>query len=916
MKNESLFEWTPLKDFAIVLAILVLFIWVSGCDEDPLPPRVQQGGTVIQRPDVRPDPRVISSLIIVPPLLNCGTSVTIRGFIPNATVRIYADGVRIAEFSGQDPEGQTFAVTPALATGKSITATQEFDGVESGHSAAEVVKDVTEVYPSGLPKPNFPFLYLYECGIATYVDQLPPGGELRAFDQVSVSAATTIIGNVNGIAAGQSIGVNPAFVRDHFISAESQICTTVSPVSDAQQVKEPPATIPVPTADPIYEEATFVVLHNLVNGAKVTISRSGSTIATFGAPAGHVRVLGVPVAAGDVLDLNQELCGMSGGGTVTVQPCSALPPPQLIGPQAGDVIAYLTNVVAGSRIQIYSGGVEIADGGGSVLSYTRPLVHGETLIVLQSLGSCVSNGAYSVPVGLGLNDPGVSGNCGGVREFEYGAMNDPARLTTDVSSYFNSPDASVSVPMNAVPLHGVVRYPDGPGPFPLVLIVHGNHDPQDPSYRGYNYLLDLLASHCMIAVSVEEDFLNGWVGGEMDARGIVLLRHLQLWREWNRTPGHPFFTKVDMGSIGLAGHSRGGEAIAAANLFNFSVHNPTDAPVGATSHNFGFNIRSLYAIAPVDGQFDSGPMTLTNADYYIMHGTHDGDVSDFQGQKFHNRAHPVTSSTNNFKGLLWVYGANHGQWNTDWGTCCEGSVGPSALISAGDQQQIGKTYMSSYFLAGLKGWTPYRHFLSGEAAFASIPAAVTRVFQYQDPKRIFLNHYEEDTDPSTGSLAGVSNTTSGSFVNYLVYDFDDQSAPHFLWGQTQGLIAGWQDGGEIAIQIKGEGIPDYKYLALHVGQTHESTPNLNTPGVDKDFSIQVEFSSGVGPEVAVSSYGKLTYPLVATNGTKSVQQTIRIPISALSRSGTEPASEVRRIVLKFNRQPRGNIAVDEIQFTN
>lgn len=903
--------------FAMLVAMCVLTCLLS-CDGEGEFPTTQQGGKTVENPDVRPNPEVISPLIVVPPLLNCAASVTVKGFIPGAKIRIYSNGTMIGEGTGIDPELQTFDVSPVLATGQSITATQEFDGLESAPSSAESVQDVSVVYPAGLPKPGFPFLYLYECGIATYVDNLPPGGQLRVFEQPDPTATKNLVGSVNGVAEGQSVGIGPAFIKDHLVTAESQICTDISPASDTQQVQQAPSTIPKPTTDPIIEGATFIVVHGLVNGAKASIKRAGSVIATFGAPAGHVRVNGVTVSAGDVLDIEQELCGVSSGPTTTtVLPCSALTPPHLIGPHAGDTIGLLTNVVAGSRIQIYSGSEEIADGGGSVVAYTRPLVDGETLTVIQSLGSCVSISGYVVPVGAGLEDPGIAGPCGRVREFEYGSSNDPDGITTDVSSYFNSPEDDVTVPMNAVPLHGVVRYPDGPGPFPLVLIVHGNHSPTDPSFDGYDYLLDLLASQCMIAVSIEEDFLNGNVSGEMDARGIVLLRHLQLWREWNRTPGHPFFTKVNMGSIGLAGHSRGGEAIAAANFFNSSLHTPTDPPVGSTSHNFGFGIQSLYAIAPVDGQFDGGPMTLTNADYYVMHGTHDGDVSGFSGQKFYNRAFPVNNPTDQFKGLLWVYGANHGQWNTGWGTCCETAVGPSPLISAGDQRQIAKTYMSAYFLAGLKGWAPYRYFLNGEATFASLPAGVTRVFQYQDPKRIFVNHYEEDTDPATGSLPGVNNAPSGTFVNYEVYAFSDQGSPHFLWGQTQGLIAGWATR-EVALRINiNDGtIPDYRYLALHVGQTLESTPNLNTPGVDQDFSIQLEFEKGTGPEIAISSYGRLVYPLQTNFRPKSVQQTIRVPFADLRMAASDRPRDVRRIILRFNRKPSGNVAIDEIQFTN
>ena len=45
-----------------------------------------------------------------------------------------------------------------------------------------------------------------------------------------------------------------------------------------------------------------------------------------------------------------------------------------------------------------------------------------------------------------------------------------------------------------LPLNARVWYPEGAGPFPLVLIVHGNHDMKDFSDPGYAYLGELLAS--------------------------------------------------------------------------------------------------------------------------------------------------------------------------------------------------------------------------------------------------------------------------------------------------------------------------------------------------------------------------------------------------------------------------------------
>jgi hypothetical protein len=60
-----------------------------------------------------------------------------------------------------------------------------------------------------------------------------------------------------------------------------------------------------------------------------------------------------------------------------------------------------------------------------------------------------------------------------------------------------------------MPLNGRVWYPEGDGPFPLVLVVHGNHDMRDFSDPGYDYLGELLASRGFVLVSVDMNFING-----------------------------------------------------------------------------------------------------------------------------------------------------------------------------------------------------------------------------------------------------------------------------------------------------------------------------------------------------------------------------------------------------------------------
>ena len=158
--------------------------------------------------------------------------------------------------------------------------------------------------------------------------------------------------------------------------------------------------------------------------------------------------------------------------------------------------------------------------------------------------------------------------------------------------------------VDKLPLNARVWYPDGPGPFPLVLIVHGNHDMTKFSDPGYQYLGELLASRGFILASIDENFLNSGLfhdpPKQQAVRGWMLLEHLKLWREWNQAPANPFYRKVDFDNIALMGHSRGGEAAATAAFFNNLAHYPDDATMRFDYH---YPIKAVMAIAPPEGQY-------------------------------------------------------------------------------------------------------------------------------------------------------------------------------------------------------------------------------------------------------------------------------------------------------------------------
>jgi dienelactone hydrolase len=312
------------------------------------------------------------------------------------------------------------------------------------------------------------------------------------------------------------------------------------------------------------------------------------------------------------------------------------------------------------------------------------------------------------------------------------------------------------------PVNGRVWYPEGEGPFPLVLIVHGNHSMRDYSDPGYGYLGELLASRGFILVSVDENFLNGdWTDNyrtENDARGWVLLEHLRVWREWNGSAENPFAGRVDLSRIAIMGHSRGGEAVAVAAAFNRLTHYPDDATV---TFDYDFDIRGVVAIAPVDGQYRPADQytPLGDVDYLLLHGSHDGDVSSFSGDRTWKRI-TFSPESPSFKTSLYIYRANHGQFNTVWGDSDWGMPGGlmlnrAALLDAEDQRRIARVWIGAFLETVLHERTEYRPmFRDWRTARHWLPETYY-IGRYADAQVDYVADYGEDIDVLTGTLAGT-----------------------------------------------------------------------------------------------------------------------------------------------------------------
>jgi hypothetical protein len=320
---------------------------------------------------------------------------------------------------------------------------------------------------------------------------------------------------------------------------------------------------------------------------------------------------------------------------------------------------------------------------------------------------------------------------------------------------------------NDLPRNGRVWYPDGDGPFPIVFILHGNHPMEDFSDAGYDYLGQLLASRGYIAVSVDQNFLNLSVVAnllvisslerENDARAWLLLEHIRQWQEWHTTPGNPFHGKVDFDAIALIGHSRGGEAVAIAAAFSRLAYHPDNA---AIPFDYDFEIQSIVAIAPVDGQYRPGerPLPLADVNYLLLHGSHDMDVVSFMGAQMYNRLQ-LSGDPSRFKAALYIVGANHGQFNRDWGRQDIFGVSNTlynlrAIMPPAEQERIAQVTISAFLEATLRGESGYRTLFQDPRTGAAWLPDTIYLSQYQDSDTIRLATYEEDIDLRTTTHAG------------------------------------------------------------------------------------------------------------------------------------------------------------------
>ena len=596
---------------------------------------------------------------------------------------------------------------------------------------------------------------------------------------------------------------------------------------------------------------------------------------------------------------------------------------------------------------------------------------------------------------LDAPDPGRTGDFA-VRTLYYGSGDDKNRpeYRDSVTITTETVDASKLVSLGAsaderndywgftpkeMPLNARVWYPDGPGPFPLVLVVHGNHNMKDFSDPGYDYLGELLASRGYILASVDENFINGGIRQENDARGWFLLKHVELFEGFNEEAGNPFEGKVDMSNIALMGHSRGGEAVANAAAFNRLEFYPDDATM---KFDFGFDIKGIVSIAPVDGQYlpTGRKVVVEDVSYLTFHGSHDGDVTSFHGLRIYDRLKFTDPNTFNFKSAVYVYRANHGQWNSVWGPHDNGPrsgriLDLRGLIPEEDQRRFAEVYVSSFLEVVLRGNKEYLPVFRDHRTIGEWLPNTMYVTRYETNALRPLADFEEDIDVTSGSSDGV-RLMGDSLATWREANLELRSSNRTNTSasqENQAVLLGWNN--RIAGPDTTRMGPPAQYTvslpsalsrdwSVNVGTTLDFmlAPTNGEPGPRKDpdpdttatpeasqgdrgsrggsdeeaekppidLSVELEDASGRTARVALSEYGAIRRPLetyVMRRGDLEAQrfqshwemilQTYSIPLGDFVQvNGSLDIGRLSAVRLVFDRSVSGEVWVDRIGLSN
>jgi hypothetical protein len=837
-----------------------------------------------ERLELEENRELLSPPVVVEPLYQCATAVTVRSYMPDAEIEIRVDGSIVASVPGGFPwpNGVTTQLPNPLAAGERVRARQKTTMAQSDWSAPVIVRDHTQDYPAGPPRPEINPAPVYQCGVRTGVSNLLTGGN------VWITADGTEVGRVEGCSKHQGINVSPAYGSGQKVRAWFELCNDPSPPSLEQTTQTPPSPLPQLTVDAIYEGGQQVTVRGVVNGARVTLYRGGTPVGTWPCWGYALTVHGLsPFVSGETFSATQSMClgdPSSQPGEGTVQPCSALPAPQVGPVQAGDNRITLTQFVPDAIIRVYLNGVQVGASGGPVVLLNTRVFRGDTLHVIQDLLGCTSQ--YALELTVACVDPPTAANPDSLNLFPVGWI-EYAEDGIKGSVYYPARDDGEGQPFNDR-LAALGRAP-------IVFMAHGNHSPADPSYLGYDYFQQDLAKMGIIAVSVDCNALNGAGGGvqNIEDRADLIIDNIAHFQGLDADAGSVFFGRIDFSRLGLMGHSRGGDAV---------VMLPTLISLS------GITIRSVLALAPTNFRFWFGLPTIGPQGYAFMTvlPAGDGDVTDNNGAQFYDRAEPGP-----YKSQLYAHYTNHNFFNRQW--LDDDSLWSSpqpAVMARGDHERILSAYGCALFRATLLGHATTRY-LAGYRLPAGVPSQHVHLsFEREDA--LTVDNHEDGNTIHQNSLGQPTTQLLGMSADEFPFAQAPGAFNSSFYGESTGMVIEPGRPGSIFRSELREPADLYRHEVWI--RAAEVTDGFSVPSGATGFELGLEDARGVRAWVDSDEVGGLPRPYPRNPGMiKTILKTLRFKGACFQEEREFDIQRIRAILIRRDRRDERALAFDDLQ---
>lgn len=471
-----------------------------------------------------------------------------------------------------------------------------------------------------------------------------------------------------------------------------------------------------------------------------------------------------------------------------------------------------------------------------------------------------------------------------------------------------------------------------------------------PSHQGYDYIMERLASHGIIAVSIDTAEIQHDNGAwNYDVRGRLILKWLDILRDWNDNGTDPwggiFQGKLNMSKIALSGHSRGGEGVVAAEYLNDTWPTP-------------HSIVAINAIAPTDqNSLDAITYIPDEAAYYLILGTRDGDLDKMKGMRTYDRTYPQGAPDRDDKMLATIYGANHNYFNTIWtDSAALGSPNPwsgslddadapytvvaapgAYVMPAADQRQAALTSIAAFFRRYLQrdldpSLDAYKEIFTGRVK----PAAVQNdqvYWTYQDKERIAVDDFEQrppnvdenslcdDTIPIPN--CGTTSNSGFSAVDeaWFNYDATDYTTPPPLppkdssfYHDTLGLKLSWAAAGTYESELLG-GLDVSTYTHLTFRAAKKVTGPVTTgPGVN--LMVDVEDGSGNNAHwpLRTDQLDPIPHPYPrSVYSNQALLTGVRIPLRKFQQHNSDvDLTDLVKIII--TTEGSGVVGIDDIEF--